>query len=62
MCQFRTNQENVSGEPEVKLNSMQKDLLLSVVAYYMDQNLRQKLKQELPLAYEAWMSQRIKGF
>lgn len=52
MSHFKTNNRK-------KLNSLQKDLLLDAIAYYMDQELRQKIKQELPLAYENWMSQRV---
>lgn len=37
------------------MNNLQKDLLLAFIKHHMDQDLRQKMAAELPLAYAAWM-------
>ena len=42
-----------------RLTSLQKDLLLQVVANYMQSDLRQTIMRELPDAYNAWMGRTV---
>lgn len=41
---------------ELIMNEHQKDQILKILAYYMPQELRQKVMQEAPMAYNAWMN------
>jgi hypothetical protein len=41
------------------MNEHQKDQVLKIVAYYMPQELRQKVMMEAPQAYNAWMDSKI---
>lgn len=38
------------------MNEHQKDQILKILAYYMPQELRQRVMQEAPMAYNAWMN------
>lgn len=41
------------------MNEHQKDQVLKIIAYYMPQELRQKVMMEAPQAYNAWMNGNI---
>lgn len=44
---------------DLQFREHDKDLVLEVVRYYMDMNLRHKVMQETPDAYNRWMGEEI---
>lgn len=43
---------------ERNMTDHEKEQILAVVRYHMDQELRRKLMQEAPQAYNAWMGKK----